>query len=93
VLASPFACKRSQKTKKIKSLLTLLFLPFLSGGSGKSTFAKQIRIISSATPFEVEELKGYKEKMRANVLLGLKELYAAAQSSGKQIRNAKVCIR
>lgn len=63
--------KGGKEKKKGKGVLKVLMLGI--SGSGKSTFAKQMKIIHMEG-FSENEIELYKTVMRVNVLIGMKEL-------------------
>jgi len=68
--------KPPKKVKKPKYTLRVLTLGI--SGSGKTTFAKQMRIITKGG-FEEEEVKGHKDILLQNVLIGMQELVKQAE--------------
>jgi hypothetical protein len=52
--------------------------------SGKSTFAKQMKIIHCGG-FAQEEIENYKEIFHSNILLGMSELVKQAEKGGYKL--------
>jgi len=67
-----------QKSKKPKAKIHMRVLNVGISGSGKSTFAKQMKIIASGG-FTVEEKEAQREVILVNLLLGIKDLIHFAE--------------
>eukprot|EP01130_Rhizamoeba_saxonica_P000094 TRINITY_DN10111_c0_g1_i1.p1 TRINITY_DN10111_c0_g1~~TRINITY_DN10111_c0_g1_i1.p1 ORF type:complete len:369 (-),score=103.51 TRINITY_DN10111_c0_g1_i1:53-1159(-) len=68
--------------KKAPSILRVLILGI--SGCGKSTFVKQLKVIHQEDPFTEDQLAGFVEIIRMNVIVGLKELIELATLIGKE---------
>jgi len=80
----------NKKVKKPKYTLRVLTLGI--SGSGKTTFAKQMKIITLGG-FPEEEVKGHKDIVLQNVLIGMQELVKQAEKLEYQVdgENRKHC--
>eukprot|EP01124_Arcella_intermedia_P035088 TRINITY_DN884_c0_g1_i1.p1 TRINITY_DN884_c0_g1~~TRINITY_DN884_c0_g1_i1.p1 ORF type:complete len:346 (-),score=56.15 TRINITY_DN884_c0_g1_i1:64-1101(-) len=70
--------QKDPKKKQKKPKCTLRVLTLGISGSGKSTFAKQMKIITNGG-FDEEEIKGHREILLQNILVGMQELVKQAE--------------
>jgi len=82
--------KTPKKVKKVKYTLRVLTLGI--SGSGKTTFAKQMKIITLGG-FAEEEVQSHKDIVLQNVLVGMQELVKQAEKLEYQVdgENRKHC--
>ena len=75
------AIENQLKQDRAKALLEMKLLLLGTGQSGKSTIAKQFKIINSGN-LDEDELVGYKDAIIENVLSSIKALVAASEEMG-----------
>jgi len=76
--------------KKVKNILRVLTLGI--SGSGKTTFAKQLKIITNGG-FSCDEINTHKMILRQNILIGIQELSKQAEKLEEGVKgpNRKHC--